>query len=360
MASEYRQIADKGIEDRVRAKYQISINQLKRLNFEELCLFGESSWGFGLSNGLLGPLGVLAALPSEVIRIGSDLTATAYFLLLVSREYDTYVSSFGLGTKFYTSFTDGTCVITANFDTAPIHDDQEKLYKFAQPCPLEDAWRQHQAKVAEFTAKGKQRKYHLSFDEFARLAHWEDTYMLKPKPLAGAIFRDTGSTVISTIIFLSLLLATVFLFLLVPTLVHGFYPACWFVRNLGKPSAPVSGLIALAGITVSWILARLQKGMFLVDAAGTALHGQRLLPDRRSYISTKWLVFMFLPILPVRSYRVLGEYSSAPDKKYYSLEPLDQLDWAQIGDTLSQYKWWYLFAILLWMGLGAWTLLQCS
>ena len=87
---------------------------------------------------------MLVALPFEVSRIGRNLRASIFFLLLVSRECDTYVSPFGLGLKFYTSFTDGTCVITGNFNSQAINDDREKLYKSAQPCSIEEAWQQHQ------------------------------------------------------------------------------------------------------------------------------------------------------------------------------------------------------------------------
>src|SRR5512147_3100695 len=114
MASQYQQIIDSTIQDRVRSRYRASFEQLKALNFEELCFFSETVKGLGLGNGPLGPLGVLAAAPREVIRIGRDLSASLHFLLLVSREYDTYVAPFGMGVKFHTGFTDGTCVITTN------------------------------------------------------------------------------------------------------------------------------------------------------------------------------------------------------------------------------------------------------
>jgi hypothetical protein len=99
--------------------------------------------------------------------------------------------------------------------------------------------------------------------------------------------------------------------------------------------------------------------MYIVDGAGTMLRGQTPLPEARGYISTKWLVFMFLPILPVRSYRIDGEYSNSPDKKYYSMQPLDQLHWAQIKETIWEFRWWYLLAVVLWIGVGLWSLSQC-
>jgi hypothetical protein len=353
MASQYQQTTDKDIQDRVRSKYRGSIGQLKMLNFEEFCFFSESVKALGLSNGLFGPLGVNGALPNEVMRVERDLSVNLFFLVLVSREYDTYVSPFALGTKFYTSFTDGTCVITANFDSPKINDDGEKLYKFAQPCSISAAWKSHQSWVNKLTASGKQRNYHLAFDDFARLARREDSYMLKPKSLTAAIFRDTRSTVLATIIFVALLVAITFLFLVLPSLVHILYPACWSVRNLGRPSLPQSFLITFACIITSWLLARVQNGMYTVNGAGTMLRGQTPLPTSRGYISTKWLVFMFLPLLPVRSYQVFGEYSDAPDKKYYDMQSLDHLHWAQIRETIWEFKWWYVLVALLWIGIGA-------
>ena len=235
MAVIYEVATQKEIQDRVRYKYRDIIARLNALNFEELCSFSETMPALGISNGLIGILGVIAALPNEVSRIGRDLSASLFFILMVSREYDTYAAPFGLGVKFYTSFTDGTCLITANFDSPVIKDDAEKLYKFAQPGSIEAAWKHHQTQVDTLTASGKQRKYHLSFDDFRKLAHKEDSYMLKPKPLATAIFGDMGSTIIAAIIFGCMLVAATFIFLFLPTIAHILYPACWFVRNLGKP-----------------------------------------------------------------------------------------------------------------------------
>ena len=360
MAPEYQQIADQEIQDKVRVKYRASIQTLKLLNFDELCFFRETARALGLSNGPLGLLGVLAALPNEVSRIGRDLSANLFFLLQVSREYDTYVSSFGLGTKFYTGFTDGTCVITANFDSPAINDDQEKLYKVAETCSIAEAWHRHRARVTKLTESGKQRSYHLSFEEFARLARKEDHYMVKPRFLTKAIFSDLDSTLVATIIFVSLLVAITLIFLLVPGILHAQDPACWFVRNLDRPSLPQSLVILPACVAVSWFLARRQKDLYTINGVGTKLHGQSPMPGSRGYIATKWIVILFLPILPVRSYQVFTEHFDAMNKKYYDMQPVDHLNWAQIRETLWQFRWAYMLIALLWIGFSAWSLLECG
>jgi hypothetical protein len=350
---------EKDIQDRVRSKYRVSIAELKALNFEELCFFRETVRGFGLANGLTGPLSVLAALPKEVAKIGKDLSVSLFMPLLVSREYDTYVAPFGLGTKFYTSFRDGTCLITANFASQAITDDEAKLYKFAQPCSIAAAWKYHRTQVDKLTASGKQRNYHLSFDNFVELTSREDCYMLKANSITSSTSREIGSGTISAIIFWSLLVAAIFIFMAPMNLAHILYPACWFVRSMGKPSLLQSLPIVLACLALSWSLARIQKRMYLVDGAGTMLRGQTPLPNAQGYISTKWLVFVLLPILPVRSYQIVGEVSKIGTQKPPSMQPLAQLHWAQIRETLWQFKWWYLLVALLWIGMGVWAFSQC-
>jgi hypothetical protein len=43
---------------------------------------------------------------------------------------------------------------------------------------------------------------------------------------------------------------------------------------------------------------------FTLNGFGTTYHGTRWLPDG-TYITTKWFTFLFVPIIPVKSVRVL-------------------------------------------------------
>jgi hypothetical protein len=184
--------------------------------------------------------------------------------------------------------------------------------------------------------------------------------MLKPSRLTAAIFSDTDSTLIAAIIFVSLLVAVTMIFLLVPSILHTVDPSCWSVRNLDQPSLLQSLVILPVCIAVSWLLARRQKDLYTINGVGTKLHGQSPMPNSRGYIATKWLVIMFLPILPVRSYQVCGEHSDAANKKYYDMEPLDHLHWEQVKETFWQFWWGYALVALLWIIFSAWTLSQCG
>jgi hypothetical protein len=176
----YEQTADKEIHDRVRRKHAAIIHELKALNFQEFYFFGETVGTLGFSPlGCSGFFGMLVALFHEVTKIERNLGITLFNVVMGFRDYATYAGPFGMGVKFYTGFTDGTCVITANFNTPAIQDDQEKLYKFALAQPVAAAWSTHKNWVDKLCSDGKQKSEPLSFAGYLKLVQREDDYMVK-------------------------------------------------------------------------------------------------------------------------------------------------------------------------------------
>ena len=176
----YQQTADKEIHDRVRRKHAAIIHELKELHFQEFYFFGETVGALGFSPlGCSGFFGMLVALFSEVTKIERNLSVTLFNVVMGSRDYATYAGPFGLGVKFYTGFTDGTCLITANFNTPAIQDEQEKLYKFAMDQPVAAAWSIHTDWVDKLSSEGKQKHEPLSFSGYLKLVQREDDYMVK-------------------------------------------------------------------------------------------------------------------------------------------------------------------------------------
>ena len=182
MPINYQPTTDSEIQDRVRKKHQSAIHELRRLNFTEYAFFGETVQALGFSPlGLAGVLGALVALFKEVATIERNLDITVFNVLMASRQDAAYAGPFGLGVKFYTSFTDGTCVISANFESPAIHDEMAKLYKFAAHQTIASAWLDHKEKVEKLCREGKQKVEHLSFAGFLQLVQREDDYMLRIK-----------------------------------------------------------------------------------------------------------------------------------------------------------------------------------
>jgi hypothetical protein len=180
MPINYQQTMDKEIIDRVRKRRQSAIQALKGLKFDEYAFFGETVQAFGFSPlGLTGVLGMFVALFNEVAKVEWNLDVTIFNVVMASRDDSAYAAPFGLGVKFYTSFSDGTCVISANFESQPIHDQQHKLYKFAASQSIGSAWLGHTRQVDAFCAEGKQKIEHLSFAGFLQLTQREDDYMVQ-------------------------------------------------------------------------------------------------------------------------------------------------------------------------------------
>jgi hypothetical protein len=179
MPINYQQTMDNEIMDRVRKRRRSAMQVLKGLKFNEYAFFGETVQAFGFSPmGLSGVLGMFVALFNEVAKVEWNLDVTIFNVVMASREESTYAAPFGLGVKFYTSLNDGTCVISANFESQPIRDDQQKLYKFVAAQTIESAWLNHRKQVDAFCMQGKQKVEHLSFAGFLQLTQREDEYML--------------------------------------------------------------------------------------------------------------------------------------------------------------------------------------
>ncbi len=53
--------------------------------------------------------------------------------------------------------------------------------------------------------------------------------------------------------------------------------------------------------------------MFSINGIGTTLYGKSDVEPDGSYIATKWFIFILLPVIPLRSYRVWrGETTGSP------------------------------------------------
>lgn len=358
MSIKYQQTTDKEIQDQVRKKHKADIQELKHLNFEEYSFYGETVRAFGfIPLGISGVIGVLISLFKEVARVEGNLNVTIFNVLMASREFATYAGPFGLGVKFYTSFTDGTCIITANFNSPAIVDEKEKLFKYAVSQTIVSAWLHHKKWVEQLCLDGKQKVEHLSFADFLQLTQREDAYILKNKHTLTR--GDSFPSLLSWIIAIGLWAGYLLLFMLLPSLAHYLYPLCWFVRNMDKPTLLQNIILVVISLSTSWFLARKETKTALIEGAGTRFYGQTRTSNPQEYISTKWLVFMMIPVMPVGSYLVHEEHPSGHHDARYSMKLLDSLDWAQVRETLWKSKFWILFLVVILFSLGIWSFREC-
>ena len=116
-----------------------------------------------------------------------------------------------------------------------------------------------------------------------------------------------------------------------------FIAAIWL-----KPSwssfAFLAALVAVVGV-----LASLEEGVSVGNGFGTTLRGEHRTAD--GYIATKWVVFYYAPLIPIRSCEIVGardrEYlnwwigaSSGPTLRYRPLST-GLLYWPQVAPTFA-------------------------
>ncbi len=168
----YEQIVDFDGCERVRERYRADMSALSQLGFRELCFYREGTQPFSLVFFL--PIFLLMRAKRELVQIQSPLRITAAYPLMASNEYSTGALILGLGIKFYTSFTDGSGLITANFLTDLIDDDRRQLYKYGAVQSTPDAWEQHRGHINQRKATGKRLREPFGFEDYVRLSKREE------------------------------------------------------------------------------------------------------------------------------------------------------------------------------------------
>jgi hypothetical protein len=362
---EYQETTRKDVIDEVRSKFRSEIHQLKMLGFEELGFYREIVPWFGMGMGLTGFFGAVGVLANEVTRMGPNLTVNGFFILMISRKDSAYACVTKLGIKFYTDFTDGTCLNTATYKGIEYQDEAHKLYRMALSGPLSTVWAGHKQQVTKFESDGKRTCQDMSMANYFSIIIQLNNYMLKHrskvlKPTEKKSFlSETISTVISTIVSIGILLSIVFAFAFAGNVIRSVYPACWFVRNLGVMSLLLNFLSVPACLGVSWILARIQDALFTVNGMGTKLYDNEPVPNSGQFISTKWLTLPWIPLLPVRSYLVALESNDAFNQKTYHLQPLNKINWAQVKETIRASILGYGILGLLYVAFTVWSIWEC-
>lgn len=177
MEYRYQLLTNKGICDKVQLLRQTEIRKLQLLGFDNLYFYAEIVPKLGMEQGVAGMQGIFNAMEKEEFELQKDLSVNICQAALTCRRDPAYAFPFSLGVKFYTVFTDGTFIISANFQLTPIKDDAQKIYKFGGPASIEEAWQWHKAWKDQWVADGRQVDDTLSFDIHVSLAKREIKYM---------------------------------------------------------------------------------------------------------------------------------------------------------------------------------------
>jgi hypothetical protein len=165
-------------------------------------------------------------------------------------------------------------------------------------------------------------------------------------------------------IFMALLLVYLGLFFLPGDIIISFVNQSSCIAGYGReleaaipPYINILSILACLGF--AWVLAYKSKNLGTINGVGTRLIGNQKTPN--GYIATKWLVFMFLPMLPVKSYEIISEQQGIANgfqsRTYYSMQALPQLAKDQVRATFRKSLLLYVLVITLLVGIalsGTW------
>ncbi|MGA7340884.1 MAG: hypothetical protein WBE72_00850 [Terracidiphilus sp.] len=168
-AVEYIEIRSSQIEQSLQARYRSEIEQLRSQDFDPLFYLGES---FSLLRVFLvfpALMIALMALKREYMTIQSGAKFVLAYPVFIARDKTAIAFPFGLGVKFYTSFQDGTVLVSKNFKNRT--PNNPAVVKHAQKGSIGDTWVEHRKGIRELEAEGKQIDRQSSFEFYADVIH---------------------------------------------------------------------------------------------------------------------------------------------------------------------------------------------
>jgi hypothetical protein len=303
--------------------------------------------------------------------MGPDWTVNALFPLMVSRKDATYVSVPNLGTSFFTVFLNGTCLVSLTYAGIEIHDENQKLYKISKPRSIQAAWKDHQQQMEKFCAEGKATKDYLNVADYFSLVLRVDDYALhhrvKVSKAPGeetSIFTLLTSTIGAIIIFFGIFMSFFFALTFVDDVMSYIYPDCWVVKGLHSDSLLLHFLAIPGCMAIGWFFARLQNKPFLINGMGTQFYETEPVENAHKYISTKWLVCLGVPLIPVQSYLVTQEVIQFQKTATYTFQPVKALNWKQVKEICRKARVRYIIMasviVLITIGLIAWPMAKCG
>jgi hypothetical protein len=168
---DYVQIVSPALDQKVRARHQAATAELARLGFGYFCSYGEAFSAFRLL--LLFPVIVILAMlwKREVVRLRQGTKIQTCHPLWTAGDNSTYADVSALGVKFYTAFTEGPFLVSANDES-----DNSEGPVMTKRCHVASAsaiWAEHRSAIEAFEASGRRVDRRIDFRTFADMSRRE-------------------------------------------------------------------------------------------------------------------------------------------------------------------------------------------
>lgn len=179
----YAQIVSPLIDEKVRTRYQAAISELARLGFLYHSSYSEGFSAVRLLLLLPASLVLSMLLKREVIRLGGGAKFQTCHPLLTAGDNGAYAVASGLGIKFYTAFTDGTFLVSA--DRESLSCEGPVMTARWRRASIAEVWAEHRTAIEEFEAAGKRADSRADYETFADMSRREEMPDHGLKPVAA-------------------------------------------------------------------------------------------------------------------------------------------------------------------------------
>jgi hypothetical protein len=185
-ATAIQEIYKDKVEFRLRQRYADEIETLKELGFTHLTYVREIN--FPLSALVLGWVLPLMSFRRELYTVEGLLRLVTFNPVMFAPVECTYAEIFNLGVQFFTQFTDGTLLISANYPNTTITDYARRFYKYHPPLDeetlsIQEAFERHQQRSTDFQVSGYARSPEFSLVHFEGMLNRSTAMNLRPENL---------------------------------------------------------------------------------------------------------------------------------------------------------------------------------
>jgi hypothetical protein len=201
----YKLAYDTDISNELRRRFASQIAILENEGFRYSSLHQEIIHPFSVL--IYFPIYMIMRLSNEIMKIESPLRISSFHLMFTSPHHATHAYVYGLGSKFYTSFSDGTWLVS-NTQLEARDESVIVIKRDPEITSTDILWKRHQEKISELLAQGKHLHPQISFDAWASFDQRFDRSGMLTMIRIGAVWMVTVVGVLYCLISTFIMLAS--------------------------------------------------------------------------------------------------------------------------------------------------------
>ena len=168
----YTEITNKGIQARLDKRYAEASNALQYLGFNHLAYCQEDHGPYSALKHSLAAL--LAMHKKEILLINWPFRLSLANVLMAAESPPTIALCMGLGVKFYTSFYDGTVMISSDFSSRSVPQIGSKIIRLPSQGNLTDTWKEHKTKALAIAEEMEFLSERMTFGDYVLMSSFEE------------------------------------------------------------------------------------------------------------------------------------------------------------------------------------------